>query len=204
MAYGDFNLIQCATFVFFAVILCLVSLKGLIGRKPLLISNRGIFVYLILIFLPNTGYLIYSSSRLRGVNPLTWIMAVLPFLLMWFLWKIVKGFTIYGVVDKSFRSILLQSLDLLKVKFREDITGIYIPSKDVTLLVQIVMGMGQIRAKGRDPEKFVPQVVRTLQPLLKGSRVQFDYKPFLLYLGLSVLFLLLSLQEWDLYQRISQ
>jgi hypothetical protein len=116
----------------------------------------------------------------------------------------LKGYTICGVVDKSFRSILLQSLEQLKVKFREDMTGIYIPSKDVTLTVQIVMGMGRIRAKGRDPEKFVPQVVRALQPLLKGSRVQFDYKPFLLYLGLSVLFLLLSLQEWDLYQRISR
>jgi hypothetical protein len=130
------------------------------------------------------------------------MLGLIMVLLIVFFWAIFKGYSAYGVTDRSFRKTLILSLDKLKLDYTEDMTGIHLKSEDVSLRVAIFMGTGQIRVKGKDAGKIIDKIAPVLKTELEKPDVEFDIKPFLFYFVMAAIFVALAFFELSLVQKI--
>jgi hypothetical protein len=174
-----------------------ISLKGMLFRKPVLISNRWFLVLFSILLFPLILFMGFHSHGVLSLNLLNWTMCALFLLMIWYLWKLyINGYSIYGITDKSFRKILLESLGQVKLKYTEDMTGIRIKSPNLALTTNLLMGVGHIRMKG----KGIPELAEMLAPVLKKELskkgVGYDIMPFLFYLATGLMFLLMAYFQW--------
>jgi len=164
-----------------------LALKGLLTRKPFLWSNRWYWTLI--------GIAFYPPMLIMGLNSYGVLMKgtiwALLLLILWGIWKLSRNnFVIAGILDKSFRKTLRESLGQIKLKYTEDRTGIHIKSSNLTLKTSLFMGGGQIQTRG----KGAPDLAKRLTPVLKKELakkgVKFDIKPFLFYLAFGLIILL--------------
>jgi hypothetical protein len=152
-----------------------------------------------MILLPGFVPLMISTHGLN-LSFINWFFLPVTLLTLVIFWKAFNGYTVYGATDQSFRKSLLSSLDQSNLKYTEDMTGIHLSSYDITLKATFMMGSGQLRIKGKDPEKVIEKILPILKKELEKPGV--DLKPFLFYFGMAVIFLVFGFVELSLFQKI--
>ena len=176
-----FPLIFCVMALFFLAI----GLRGIISRKPFLISLRWSFLLILLGFTPSL-LLAIPFSGFGGGGSLWMIQWISPAILLVgsiFLYFALKGYVAMGVTDVSFREGLLTSLAKLNLPYEETLGSIKLPTigADLQAAVQSWIGTAQLRMKQRQFNPVLKDVVNGMNEVLSKRR-SLDHEFHLLHI----------------------
>ena len=172
-----------------AAFLLFVGLRGIISRRPFLISNRWLLNVMIVVFVPIIILFLFlpnsSFSLMKWVNPAIFTVVLV---MMFFL---LKGFSAYGVSDTSFREALITSLDKLQLSHEETLSSIRLTSveADLQVSVQSWMGSGVIKIKQREHKTLLTQIVSEMNIYFRTSSTPSNLTPCIFYLVMGILML---------------
>ena len=176
-----------------------IPLRGIITRRPFLVSDRRglylMFVFLIptillLIFLPVTS----SFSLL-----LKWLIPALYTVLLVIMCFVLKGYSAYGVSDITFREALIATLEKLQLSHEQlsheetlssiRHTSIRLTSIDADLQVGVVswLGSGMIMIKQREHRTLLKQIVSEINTYFRMSSTPSKLTPCIIELVFGIL-----------------
>jgi len=180
-----------------------IAVRGFVKRKPFLMPSRWFFVFIVLIFIPSLTLPWELNNRPTGFGLLTWVSPLFSLIFLWFFWKAFNGYTVYGVTDESFRKSLLSAIKKSKLKYKENLSGIYLETYKTTLKASLFwMGTGQILVKGKIPRKLLRSVIRKMDEELSKPGSNVDLKPFWFYLVVGGIFLILGFFAISLFRQM--
>lgn len=142
-----------------------VGLRGIVFKKPFVISSRWFLILVLLGFSPSILLAIpfsgpsHSSGSLAVVQ---WLTPATLLVVAIFLYFALRGYTAFGVTDVSFREALVASLKRLDLPYEETLARVRLPTigADLQVAVQSWIGTGQLKMKQRQFNKVLSDIVR--------------------------------------------
>lgn len=162
-----------------------LGLRVLLTRKPFLFSAKSAFWIIGLAFLPNillpirTFWKHYSFYAENSI-PFDWsssMMLLIPLVLypalLTFYWRIMRGYSVLGVTDESFRQALYTVLGELKLPYEERLSKLHLTTLDADLEANVNdrIGTASIRMKQREQQATLDQIASGLRRYFAGSHV---------------------------------
>ena len=153
-----------------AIFFLTIGLRGILTKRPFLISNRWWLSIMFVVFIPII-LLSFSLSSPGSVNAMNWVIPLLLGLLLLRRWFQLRGYTAYGVTDTSFRDALLAALQKLQLPYEESLSVIRLTSveTDLQVSVQSWMGTGIIKVKQRAHQPVLREVVNEMNEYFRIS-----------------------------------
>ena len=165
-------------FVFGAMALffLVIGLRGILTKKPFLISSRWLLGLVLLGFAPALLQAVTPTpggdgqgilTVLRWLNPLV-LLAVLIFLSF-----SLRGYMAFGVTDASFREGLLVSLKELNLDHEETLAVLRLPKigADLQVAVQSWIGTGQLKMRQRQFSGVLRDIANNMNEYYRNSPV---------------------------------
>lgn len=92
-------------FVFMSLFFLLIGLRVVVQKRPLVLSARYFFGFMVLAFSPQIVNVIAIAGRdgLDSIFTILWINPIIFTCLLVFMWIQMKGFMLIGIHDDSFR-----------------------------------------------------------------------------------------------------
>ena len=153
-----------------AIFFLVIGLRGLLIKRPFLISQRWFLSIMFAVFIPT----ILQSFFLRlpsGFNLINWLNPlVFGFILLTMCYQ-MRGYTAYAVTDTSFREALIEVLQKLQLPYEESLSLIRLTSieADLQVSVQGWMGTGQIKVKQRAHGSVLREIVKAMNDHFRMS-----------------------------------
>jgi hypothetical protein len=124
---------------------------------------------------------------LKLLTPLMFIV------LLVFLWLQMKGYVLFGIVDKSFRKALLSVLDELRLERQEELSVIRIPSAnlEIQVAIQSWVGVGQVKNKSKSGKEVFQQIIDGLKKRFAHGELETNNTTAVLYMVLGSIMLVL-------------
>ncbi|MDE0042991.1 MAG: hypothetical protein OXT74_13210 [Candidatus Poribacteria bacterium] len=147
----------------------ITGLKGLLTKRPFLISNVWMLVMMFVIFVPMG----LSSVMILDGDPMSWVVPLLYSLVLVVMCYQLKGFVAFAVTDTSFREALVAALQRLELPYEESLSVIRLTSVEADLQVSIQswMGTGVIKTKHRAHRSMLKEVVDAMNEYFRTSSV---------------------------------
>ena len=147
----------------------ITGLKGLLTKRPFLISNVWMLVMMFVIFVPMG----LSSVMILDGDPMSWVVPLLYSLVLVVMCYQLKGYVAFAVTDTSFREGLVAALQRLELPYEESLSLIRLTSVEVDLQVSIQswMGTGVIKTRHRAHRSVLKEVVDTMNEYFRTSSV---------------------------------
>ena len=147
----------------------ITGLKGLLTKRPFLISNVWMLVMMFVIFVPMG----LSSVMILDGDPMSWVVPLLYSLVLVVMCYQLKGYVAFAVTDTSFREGLVAALQRLELPYEESLSVIRLTSVEVDLQVSIQswMGTGVIKTRHRAHRSVLKEVVDTMNEYFRTSSV---------------------------------
>jgi hypothetical protein len=168
-----------------------VGLRGLVFRKPFVISSRWFLVLILFGFTPLILHALlfsglgHGSSRLALVR---WLAPAMLLVVAVFGYLTLKGYTAFGVTDVSFREALVASLRRLNLPYEVTLSTVRLRTigADLQVAVQPWIGTGQLKMKQREFNQALSDIVRAMNEHYQSgtaSKVNFTCCIFYALLG---------------------
>ena len=153
-----------------AVYFLTIGLRGILTKRPFLVSNRWLLSIMFVVFIPII-LLNFSLSLPSSFNVIHWVNPLIFGVLLLMMWYQLKGYTAYAVTDTSFRGALLAALQKLQLSHEESLSLIRLTSinADLQVAVQSWMGTGVIKVKQRGYHSVLRQVVNAMNEHFRVS-----------------------------------
>ncbi len=150
----DYNCAIPGSVCLHGFVLLVIGLRGIVFKKPFLISARWLFILVLLGFSPGLFQFLWFPKFSGGPGMLLalgWLIPVMFIVILIFLYLTLRGYTAFGVTDKSFREGLLYSLRKLNLPHEETLAALRLPTigADLQVSAQSWMGTGQVKMKQR-------------------------------------------------------
>jgi hypothetical protein len=147
-----------------AVFFLVIGLRGLLTKKPFLISGRWLLVIVLLGFAPGMIQAVALPSIGNEPGMITAFRLITPamlFAVIIFWYFTLTGYIAFGVTDTSFREGLLASLRTRDLDYKESLSVVRLPTigADLQVAVQSCLGTGQIRVKQRHLNRVLSNIV---------------------------------------------
>jgi hypothetical protein len=141
-------------FSLMALFFLFIGLRGVVTKKPFLISARWLLVLVFLGFAPAMLQAVTPPTSGDGsgiLMALRWLNPTVLVVVIIFLSFTLRGYTAFGVTDISFREGLLHSLKKLDFTYEETLSAVKLPTlgADLQVAVQSWIGTGQLKMKQR-------------------------------------------------------
>ena len=155
-----------------AIFFLVIGLRGILIKRPFLISQRWFLSIMFAVFIP----VILQSFLLRfpsGFNLINWLNPLIfGFILLMMCYQ-MRGYTAYAVTDTSFREALIEVLQKLQLPYEESLSLIRLTSieADLQVSVQGWMGTGQIKVKQRAHGSVLREIVNAMNDHFRMSSV---------------------------------
>ncbi|MCY3553535.1 MAG: hypothetical protein OXH39_24020 [Candidatus Poribacteria bacterium] len=197
-----FSIMVPIWFGIFAVFFFVIGLRGILTKRPFLISSRWLLLVmfiglvpaiLIPVFLPGD-----SSFIIKWLNP-----AIFTLLLVMMCFAL-RGYVAYAVTDTSFRDALLTSLQKLDLPYEETLSTIRLTSVEVDLQVSIQswMGSGQIKIKQRGHSSLLKKIADAMNEHFRVSSADTNLTACIFFLVMGILMVIGGIAMSLLFQRI--
>lgn len=162
-----------------ALFFMVLGLRGILTKKPFLISSRwilsvslicGVPVLLQPLFMPSSNSL---SEPIGVFSLIPWIQSAMFAVFLIFAWVALQGYTVYGITESSFREGLIHSLEKLEIPFEENLSGIYLSSIGANLRVAIQSwtGVAQINVRPRKSNNVLRDIVKGMSSYYQTADV---------------------------------
>ena len=160
-----FPILTAVIGIFFLI----TGLKGLLTKRPFLISNTWMLVMMFVLFVPMG----LSSLTILDVNPITWVMPILYAALLVMMCYQLKGYVAFAITDASFREALVAALQRLELPYEESLSAIRLTSveADLQVAIQSWMGTGTVKVKQRAHRSVLKEVVDAMNDYFRTSSV---------------------------------
>lgn len=178
----------CFILVILGVYLLSMGLRGVITKKPFLYAAKNTFWFVALSFAPSIIFPLQSLWKSYSFSvehserfewsftlPLLFPLLMYPVLLV-FYWRILRGYTVLGVTDDSFRQALYTVLKDMQLPFEERLSKLRLTSLDADLEANVSawMGAANIRIKQREHQKTLDRIADALRTYFAGSHVSIN------------------------------
>ncbi|MGO9565909.1 MAG: ankyrin repeat domain-containing protein [Desulfomonilaceae bacterium] len=159
-----------------ALFFLVIGLRGIVTKKPFLISARWLLVLVLLGFTPGMLQTVTLPTTGDGPGSLMAIRLMLPAVLivvLVFLSFTLRGYIAFGVTDASFREGLLASLKKLNLDCEETMSILRLPTigADLQVAVQSWIGTAQIKMKQRQFRKVLGDIASNMNEYYQNSAV---------------------------------
>jgi Tfp pilus assembly protein PilF len=185
-----------ALFGIIALAFLSTGLAVLLRKKPLLFSSRWMFALMLVCFAPQLilpfQMLGVPGDHLQGFRIMNWLMPLMFVVLLVFLWIQMQGYTVMGIVDRSFRKALLSVLDELHLEREEELSVIRIPQSnlDIQVAIQSWIGVGQLKNKTKSGQEVFQQIIAGLKRRFAQGELETNNTTPVLYIILGILMLI--------------
>ena len=173
----------------FSAFSLVIPFKGIITRRPFLISNRWrlylMFVSLVTVILLFLLLPLPSPFMFKWYNlAFKWfIPAFFTGLLVTLCFRL-RGFSVFGVSDITFREALITTLEKLQLPYEKTLSSMRITSVEADLQVNINSWSesGMIRIKQREHASLLTQIVSEMNTHFRMSAPPSKLTPYILAL----------------------
>jgi hypothetical protein len=168
-----------------AAFLLAIGLRGLIHRRPFLISSRWLFLICALAFAP--GLLRMGLGLLQAqsvaLSPLAWMNLGMFLLFAGAMWLVTSGYSAFGVTEVSFRQGLYEALRRRGLPWEEAIGGMNLPTEDAAVQVGMHgwIGTAQIRVLPRARAALLRDIAAGMNTYYRGAIVPVNLMPCVVY-----------------------
>jgi len=188
-----YDLIFPIMFGIMAVFFLTIGVRGVLVKRPFLVSNRWWLSILFVVFIPII-LLNFSMPLPASFYAINWVIPLILGLLLLRGWFHYKGYTAYAVTDTSFREGVTAALQQLRLPYEERLSAIRLTSIEADLQVSAHswMGTGIIRVKQRAHKSVLREVVREMNEYFRISSLPRNLISCAVYLGLGVIGILFA------------
>ena len=152
-----------------AIYFLVVGLRGILTKRPFLISQRWFLSIMCAIIVPTI--LLPSLLSFPGDFFMRWGHPLMfGFILLMMCYQ-MRGYTVYAVTDTSFREALVEALQKLQLPYEESVSLIRLTSieADLQVSVQAWMGTGLIKMKQRVHRSVLREIVKAMNEHFRMS-----------------------------------
>lgn len=167
-----FAFLFSVTTLFFLVI----GLRGIVFKKPFVISSRWLLILVLLSFTPAMLPSITFSglnSKIGHLAIVRWLSPAMLIVLGIFLYFSLKSYIAFGITDVSLREGLMVSLRKLNLPHEETrgTVRLTITGADLLVSVQSWLGTGQLKMKQREFRKELSSIVNGMNEYYQSGAV---------------------------------
>lgn len=178
-----------------------IGLRGIITKRPFLVSSRWLLLAISLAFLPGISMIFFPDSIpfiLKWLNP---IIFTVVFVTMCFT---LQGYTTFGITDASFREALLAALQKLQLPYEEMLSSIRLTSieADLQVSVQSWVGSGMIKIKQRKHRSQLTEIVAAMNEHFRRSSASVNLTTCIIYLVMGILMAALGIGAVFFFQNV--
>ncbi|MDE0186786.1 MAG: hypothetical protein OXP71_15200 [Candidatus Poribacteria bacterium] len=183
-----YDLIFPIMFGIMAVFFLTIGVRGVLIKRPFLVSNRWWLSILFVVFVPII-LLNFSMLLPASLYAINWAIPLILGLLLLRGWFHYRGYTVYAVTDTTFREGVTAALEKLQLPYEESLSAIRLTSIEADLQVSphSWMGTGIIRVKQRAHKSVLREVVREMNEYFRISSVPRNLISCAVYLGIGVI-----------------
>ena len=152
-----------------AIYFLVVGLRGILTKRPFLISQRWFLSIMCAIIIPTI--LLPSLLSFPGNFFMRWGSPLMfGFILLMMCYQ-MRGYTAYAVTDTSFREALIEALQKLQLPYEESVSLIRLTSieADLQVSVQGWLGTGLIKVKQRAHRSVLREIVKAMNKYFRIS-----------------------------------
>ena len=163
-----------------AAFLLAIGLRGLIHRRPFLISSRWLFLLCVLAFLPGLRPFLAQG---RAISPLTWMNLAMFLIFGVAMWLVTAGYSAFGVTESSFRQGLYEALRRRGLPWEEALGGMNLPTEDAAVQVGMHswIGTAQIKVLPRGRTSLLRDIAAGMNAYYRSATVPVNLAPCLVY-----------------------
>ncbi len=190
-----------------AIFFLVLSFRGLIYKKPYLISTKWSFAVVVSCFLPQALNSLFLTNRVSaglGLNGIAFfvILCVVMY------WSMVnrKAYAAYGITSDAFREALHSVLKNKGLAFEETLSSLKLPEKSAELQISIQgwIGTGMIRIKDKKDNQLLDDVVRGLNDYYQKHETPVNYVIFVFYLIFGLFLMSLPFLFLNFFQHLHE
>ena len=183
------------------VFFLLIGLRGIITKRPFLVSSRWLLFAMFLAFLPGISMILFPGSIsfiLKWLNPIIFTVALVAMCFT------LQGYTTFGITDTSFREALLAALQKLQLPYEETLSSIRLTSieADLQVSVQSWVGSGVIKIKQREHRSQLTEIVAAMNEHFRRSSASVNLTTCVIYLVMGILMAALGIAAVFFFQNI--
>lgn len=187
-----------------AVFFLVIGLRGIITKRPFLLSSRWLLLAMFLAFLPGISMIFFPASSMPFI--LKWLNPIIFTVVLVTMYFTLPGYTIFGVTDTSFREALLAALQKLQLPYEEVLSSIRLTSieADLQVSVQSWVGSGIIKIKQRKHRSQLTEIVTVMNEHFRTSSVSTNLITCIIYLVMGILMAALGIGAVFFFQNITE
>ena len=188
----------------FALFFFVIGLRGILTKRPFLISNRWLLSVIFIALVPVILIPVFLQGSdfpfiIKWLNPMifTLVLVMMCFAL--------KGYVAYAVTDTSFREALLASLQKLELPYEEMLSTMRLTPVEVDLQVSIQswMGTGQIKVKQRGQGSLLAEIATAMNEHFRTSAAATNLTACIFFVVMGVLMVIGGIGMSLLFQNIT-
>ncbi len=135
-----------------------IGLRGLVTRRPFLLSSRWFYAIFLLSILPQAIFPLVQAFSGRAQPSMSdglffWLILIVFVALAGYLALAMRGYIAIGVTQESMRQGLFASLDELQMPYKESIGSVELiaDAAELEVAIQGWIGTGQVRPANVPP-----------------------------------------------------
>ena len=157
-------------FGFVAIVFLAIGLRGILTKRPFLISQRWLLAVMFAAFIPAIlGHLLMPSFG--NFNFMNWLFPLVFGVILVMMCYQMRGYMAYSITDTSFREALVGVLQKLQLPYEESVSLIRLTSieADLQVSVQAWVGTGLIKVKQRAHRAVLKEIVNAMNTHFRMS-----------------------------------
>ncbi|RKU17712.1 hypothetical protein C6503_10550 [Candidatus Poribacteria bacterium] len=187
-----------------------IGLRGILTKKPFMISNRWFLATILFVFIPLPVILVpllSASGSGSDIHFMKWLIAILCGLVLFVIlmvWYSLRGYVTFGVTDMSFQAALLAALEKLQLPYEESLSAIRLTSieADLQVVVQSWTGTALIKVKQRTHRSALREIVNTINEYFRTSSVSTNLIPCIVFLIMGIFEVLFAIAMFFFFNHL--
>ena len=180
----------------------IIGLRGILTKRPFLVSNKWLLWITFIVFIPNILLILFLPSSIsiliKWLNPAIFTVGLVM------LCFALKGYTAYGVTGTSFREAMLAALEKLQLPHERTLSAIRLTSveADLQVSVQSWVAAGVIKMKQREHRSLLTEIVTEMNVHFRVSSAPINLLSCIFYVVMGVIMVIGGIGMVFLFQNI--
>ena len=167
----------------------IIGLRGILTKRPFLVSNKWLLSMMFIIFVPNILPVLFFLSSTSTSFLIKWLNPAMFTVVLIMMCFTLKGYVAYGVTGTSFREAMLAALEKLQLPHERTLSTIRLSSveADLQVSVQSWVGAGVIKMKQREHRSLLTEIVTEMNVHFRVSSAPINLLSCIFYVVMGVI-----------------